>query len=46
MFVRVRTIVAEFIKRALNSKIVKDFVVEFLPRDKYLEIKLREICSQ
>jgi hypothetical protein len=36
----------DYIKRMFNREIVRDFVNEFLPRDKYLEIKLQEICSQ
>jgi hypothetical protein len=46
MFDKVRNKVAGITKRAFNRKSVKDFIYEFLPRDRYLEIKLREICSQ
>jgi hypothetical protein len=46
MFDKVRIKVANIIPRLLNKNIVKDFVEEFLPKDRYLEIKLREICSQ
>jgi hypothetical protein len=46
MFVKVLTKLATYIKRTLDTKIVKDLVKELLPRDRYLEIKLSEICSQ
>jgi hypothetical protein len=46
MLDKIRIKVANIITRLFNRKIVKDFVEEFLPRDRYLEIKLREICSQ
>ena len=46
MFDKVRNKVAGITKRAFNEKSLKDFIYEFLPRDRYLKIKLREICSQ
>jgi hypothetical protein len=46
MFGKVRIKVANIITRLFNKRIMKDFVEEFLPRDRYLEIKLQEICSQ
>jgi hypothetical protein len=32
-------------RRILNKGIVKDFVQEFLPKDRHLELKLQEVCA-
>ena len=32
--------------KIFNSKYIKELFQEFLPKDKYLELKLQEICSQ
>lgn len=46
MCAKVRSKLAGIITRLLNKNIAKDFIEEFLPRDRYLEIKLQEICSR
>lgn len=46
MFEKTQTKIVDFARRVLNSEFVKAFTDEFLSRDRYLEIKLEEICSR
>jgi hypothetical protein len=46
MIQKLRTRAAVCVKRLINRQTIKSFVQEFLPRDRYLEPKLQEICSE
>lgn len=46
MINRVRVKATSCAKHIFNKEIVKDFAKEFLPRHRYLELKLEEICSK
>lgn len=46
MIRRVRAKAAGCVKRIFNKEMVKEFTQEFLPRDRYLELKLQEVCSK
>ncbi|MBN2240043.1 MAG: hypothetical protein JW712_09740 [Dehalococcoidales bacterium] len=46
MINKIRRLTGTAVQRLLHSELTKEFIRGFLPREEYLELKLKEICSR